>query len=219
MSDLEDYKISLPPLKVAIICFINDPFDQPGGRRIGGGHLVLDELGQHLVARGDDVTYITRLNSEQKEEFSQLGPRCRIYRLSVGPAKELPPSEVGAMLDKLEEETHIIFENSCSDLNVIHSQYWIAGEVSRRINKRLGLKHIHYMLSFGRQKAARGEERGISDSLRDQSEIKVFNEVDCLIAQCPSEANDLLSFYPELNHNRIKIIPHGVDPYDFSPRI
>ena len=212
-------EIHPPPLNVAIICFINDPFDQPGGRRIGGGHLVLDELGQHLVARGDDVTFITRLNSENKEELSELGPRCRIFRLPVGPPIEMPPSEVGIMLDELEESTGIIFKEYLPDLNVIHSQYWIAGEISRRLNQSLRLKHVHYMLSFGRQKVARGEQKGRSDTLRDQCEVKVFNSVDCLIAQCPSEARDLQLFYPELNHNRIEIIPHGVDPNLFSPRM
>jgi hypothetical protein len=130
---------------------------------------------------------------------------------------EIPPSEVGTMLNELEQATDGILRKGGFD--VIHSQYWIAGEVIRRLNVSLGLKHVHYMLSFGRQKASRGEEKGITDTLRDECEVNVFNAVDCLIAQCPSEASDLLAFYPEVNQKHISIIPHGVDIDVFSPEL
>jgi hypothetical protein len=204
-------------IKVIIICFINDPFDIPGGKRIGGGHLVLSELGEYLVSAGVDVTFITRLNDKNKETYKELGPMCRILRLSVGAPVEMPPSEVGNLLDELEAATQMVLEHT--DIDVVHSQYWISGEVIRRIKEKRSFKHIHYMLSFGRQKVARGEQKNSTDNLREQCEVKVFNSVDCIIAQCPSEAADLKLFYPEISHKRIAIIPHGVDSYVFSPRI
>lgn len=205
------------PVGVAIVCFINDPFDVPGGRRIGGGHLVLRELGEFLVCQGFDVTYITRLNAPDKPSFKQLGQRCRIHRVPVGPPCEVSPGEVGAMLDELEAATRLILKGREGGIAVLHSQYWIAGEVCRRINQSLGLRHIHHMLSFGRQKRSLGEEARPTDSLRDACERTVFDAVDLLVAQCPSEARDLLTLYPELGHRRIAIIPHGIDPHVFAP--
>ncbi len=205
------------PGGVAIVCFINDPFDVPGSRRIGGGHLVLRELGEFLICQGFDVTYITRLNSPDKPTFKQLGQRCRIHRVPVGPPREMSPGDVGAMLDELEIATRAILLERTGNTTILHSQYWIAGEICRRINQSLGIRHIHHMLSFGRQKRSLGEEMRSTDSLRDLCERMVFDAVDILVAQCPSEARDLLALYPELGHRRITVIPHGIDPHVFTP--
>lgn len=204
---------------VAIVCFINDPFDEPGGARFGGGHVVLQQLGQFLVAEGYDVSYVTRLNSPSKETRVELGPRCRIFRIPCGPKSELRPSDVGLLLDELTESMVALVNEELSTASVLHSQYWIAGEVCRRINATKTFRHVHYMLSFGRQKKHQGEQVGPSDSLRDCCEVAVFNSVDALIAQCPSEARDLLSYYPEVTHGRIVIIPHGVDTSVFRPSL
>lgn len=199
------------PISIVIVCFINDPFDSPGGKRIGGGHLVLRELSEFLVCNGFDVSLITRLNSLSKPEFQEFGPRYRIYRIPVGRPEEMPPAEVGAMLDELETATTKILCEQIDGLAAIHSQYWIAGEICRRINKRLKIRHVHHMLSFGRQKRGLGEQAYQSDQLRDKCEVDVINSVDVIVAQCPTEARDLISFYPELAHRRIAIIPHGID--------
>jgi D-inositol-3-phosphate glycosyltransferase len=203
--------------RVAIVCFINDPFDVPGGKRIGGGHVVLRDLAEFLVCRGFDVSLITRLNSPAKPEFQALGPRFRIFRVAVGPPEECPPARVGTMLDDLEQAARAVLCDEIPCLTAIHSQYWIAGEVCRRINTGWGLRHVHHMLSFGRQKARLGEEANATDKLRDDCEIAVVNAADVIVAQCPSEARDLIQYYPELSHRRIAIIPHGIDTDVFCP--
>lgn len=205
------------PLSIAIVCFINDPFDEPGGKRIGGGHLVLRELAEYLVCRGFDVTLVTRLNSPAKQTFQSFGPLFRIHRLPVGPASEMSPAAVGFMIDELELSAAQVLEN-IEGLVALHSQYWIGGEVCRRINLRLKLRHVHHMLSFGRQKRQRGEASSPSDLLRERCEIAVANAVDIIVAQCPSEARDLMAYYPELDHRRIVVIPHGIDVDAFCNR-
>jgi hypothetical protein len=121
------------------------------------------------------------------------------------------PSEVALLLDDLEDATRHLFKDAHLDFKAIHSQYWIAGEVCRRVNEQLGLRHVHHMLSFGRQKRNLGEQQYSTDSLRDKCEVAVVNAVDVVVAQCPSEARDLVQLYPEMNHKRIAIIPHGID--------
>lgn len=203
---------------VAIICFINDPFDLPGAKRIGGGHLVLKQLGEFLVGGGFDVTYVTRKNDPAKPTFRELGPRCRIHRLPVGPPAEMAPADVGLLLDDLEVAAKDLMAGLHRTKAILHSQYWIAGEVCRRLNKTLNLRHIHHLLSLGRQKKMNSEQMGRSEALRLECELNVFNTVDCLVAQCPSEARELLNLYPEISHRRIAIIPHGIDQDAFAPR-
>lgn len=195
---------------VAIVCLINDPFDEPGGKRIGGGHLVLRQLSEFLVCAGFDVTLVTRLNATGKPCLQSFGPLFRIHRLAVGPAEEMQPAAVGLMLDELEMAVERVL-GEIPALAALHSQYWIGGEVCRRINRRLKVRHVHHMLSFGRQKRRLGEAAAASDMLREDCEIAVANAADVIVAQCPSEARDLISFYPELNHRRIAVIPHGID--------
>ena len=173
------------------------------------------ELGEFLVCKGFDISLVTRLNSPSKPSYQEFGPRYRIFRVPIGRPEEIPPSVVGTMLDELEAASTSILCENINGLVAIHSQYWIAGEVCRRINERLNIRHVHHMLSFGRQKRGLGEQAHLSDQLRDKCEVKVINAVDVIVAQCPTEARDLISFYPELNHRRIAIIPHGIDMEDF----
>lgn len=177
---------------------------------------MLRELGEFLVCNGFDVSLITRLNSPSKPEFQVFGPRYRVFRVPVGRPEEMSPAEVGTLLNELEAAASPLLCNQIANLAAIHSQYWIAGEVCRRINKQLNLRHVHHMLSFGRQKRSLGEQANQSDHLREECEIAVANAADVIIAQCPSEARDLISFYPELLHRRIAIIPHGIDINVFS---
>ena len=204
---------------IAIICFIADPFDPPGYERFGGGHLFLFELGRFLVKNGFYVTYITRLNSPTKNEFEQLGPKCKIFRIKTGPLKEIQPDETGKYLLKLYNITYKTIQNIVPCVEIIHSHYWIAGEVSRRISKKLKLKHFHSILSLGRIKKQLNETLSSVYDLRIRCELKIYNSADYLIAVCPSEKSDLLNLYPEIkNKKNIKIIPYGVNSDVFFPK-
>jgi len=210
------------PSKTALIpCFIADPFDPPGHERFGGGHLFLFDLGRYLVRHGYSVIFLTRLNSSEKQLRQNLGTRCKVLRLNVGPSSEISPDEVAAHFDGLLQASLAELNTlDVSEIAVVHSHYWIAGLLSRALyNKEVLRKrlHIHSILSLGRLKQELGEPLGQNFSFRDQAELQVFREADHLIAVCPNEQRDLRRLYPEIRRP-IRIIPYGVNTSVFHPK-
>jgi len=205
-------------VNIALICMVNDPFDPPGLPWIGGGQLVFFHLGKMLVSNGMNVTFITRRTSIEKPVYEKIASQVAVYRLTVGPPEILAPEQSGHHIHELILETEkVVLERELS-FDIVHSQYWLGGICARRLRDHLEFKHIHNILSLGRKRQARNEKPYPDDALRIQWEIDIFNNSDVIVAQCDTEAADLLSLYPELNHRRITVVNHGADAQFFAPR-
>jgi hypothetical protein len=210
--------MALDGTHVVQLCLTEDPFDPPGHERFGGGHLFLFDLGRYLVRTGARVTFVTRLNAPGKPLHQELGPRCEIFRVVGGPPADMTPSALGKYLEEVHEATRDLVEPWLAGVNVLHSHNWIAGFVARRLAALAPVRHIHTLLSLGRIKALLGEEPAESDPIRERAEVEVFQNADHLIAVCPNELTDLRTHYPEVSHDRVSIIPHGLNPDVFYPR-
>ena len=197
---------------------IDDPFDPPGNERVGGGHVFLFDLGRYLIRRGFQVTYIIRKNSQKKKSLEKLGEKCSIIRLEVGPLKEMKPDEVSKLINPLKKEFINAIEELRDRPNALHSIYWISGIVALDFTNVNKIKHVHSVLSLGRLKVKEEKKLSKIDKLRDESEIKIFNDVDGLILVCPNELQALRKLYPEVINNNCHIIPYGIDETLFFPR-
>jgi D-inositol-3-phosphate glycosyltransferase len=204
-------------MRVLMLTLIDDPFDPPGDERIGGGHLFVLDLGTYLVSRGWFVTFLTRRNAPDKATHEQLGPRCTIERLAIGPASDCHPNRLLPHLDDLVAQS-VQFGTSNGPFDVIHSHYWIAGVAARELARQIPTLHVHSVLSLGRKKAVAGEEVSAADRDRDSAEVRIFNEADRIVVTCPSEADDLRRLYPDVHGDNVRIIPYGADENVFFPR-
>ncbi|NOQ25814.1 MAG: glycosyltransferase [Bacteroidales bacterium] len=205
-------------MNIVISSMIDDPFDPPGSGRFGGGHLFLFDLGRYLIRQGITVTYICRKNSPTKNSYERLGDKCTIYRLDVGPQKEILTFEVSSYLKQLKTQ----FINTIIQLDkvdVIHTSYWISGLVAMEYCQNNGIKHVNTILSLGRLKHKEKKSLSEYERFRDISEITVFNGVDDLIAICQDEKKSLFKLYPELKQNiNCHIIANGIDENIFYQR-
>ena len=202
----------------ALVCMVNDPFDPPGLAWIGGGQLVFAHLGRFLVANNIKIAFVTRKTGVNKPECEVLGPLASVFRLPVGPAKMLSPGDVGRYAAELADATIQLFEEKLNDVDLIHSQYWLGGMCARAVTAGTTRRHVHNILSLGRVRRECGERTYIADEIRDHNEVDIFCNADWLIAQCLSEAQDLLRLYPEITHHRLTVINHGADAELFAPR-
>jgi glycosyltransferase involved in cell wall biosynthesis len=202
--------------RVLLLCLTDDPLDPPGHERFGGGHAFVFDLGRYLVRAGWLVDYITRRNSATKPLAESLGPHCSVFRVDVGPPFDVPSLELSPYFAQLTEATAAVIATR-PRYDVLHSHNWLSGGVALGI-PLTGIRHVHSILSLGRVRLERGEESSLGDTLRDELELKVFNSADMLLAVAPSERADLRRLYPEVQHDRITIVPYGVDATVFHPR-
>jgi glycosyltransferase involved in cell wall biosynthesis len=202
---------------IGIICVIDDPFDPPGHGRFGGGHTFMFDLGRYLIRNGHQVSYVTRLNSETKSLFDNLGPRCSILRIPAGPPKDVDTEQTSLYIDFMEQETTSFFM-SRGWPDVIHAQYWVSGEIARRLKGAANFRFLFHPLSFGRQKYAAGTDNNATSDLRMIIEPAVLYASDVIVAVTPYEKEVLREFYPEVNNEKCVLVPHGVDTELFIPR-
>lgn len=204
-------------MRVLMLSLIDDPFDPPGDERIGGGHWFVLDLGTYLVSRGSFVAFLTRRNASDKALHEDLGPRCTIDRLPIGPPNDCHPNLLLPHLDDLVAQS-VQFGVANGPFDVIHSHYWIAGVAARALARQMPAQHVHSVLSLGRKKVVAGEEVSAADRTRDAAEVSIFEEADRVVVSCPSEADDLNRLYPEVSRQNVRIIPYGADENVFFPR-
>ena len=201
---------------VALLAYIDDPFDPIGEGRIGGGQVFLFDLCRYLVRIGDRVTFVSRRNGP-KPECDALSPRFTIHRLPVGPPADISTDAFAFLLDELERSTDAVLARS-APVDVIHSYHWTAGEIGRRIAARAAVRQVHSVLSIGRPKlTAPSVYATETEAIRDRCEEALFQSGAELLVACPAERDEILALYPEAAHATFRIIPHGVDPHVFHP--
>lgn len=208
-------------LRIALLAFIDDPLDPPGHERFGGGQSFCYDLVRYLVCRGDEVDVVTRLNDGAKERCEKIGFNLRIHRLEVGPPTEVDPATLAPLLPELLRGTTRILAGTLADLDAIHSQYWISGDIARVIRDRCWIRHIrhiHHPLSFQREKWMHGEARTPASMTRERTELAVFASLDALVVLSPAESRTFRILYPECADTHVAIIPHGADYGTFFPR-
>ena len=100
--------------------------------------------------------------------------------------------------------------------DVIHSHYWISGEVGIPASKKLGIPLIHTMHTMAKVKNLNlAEDESPEPGSRVRGEMEVVESAQGLIANTDAEAASLVSLYsacPDLVH----VVTPGVDLYTFT---
>ncbi len=202
---------------IILICFIADPFDPIGTERIGGGHQYILDLGRYLIQNKFSVTFVTRKNHPDKLIMEELGPFSTIYRIECGQQSELQPDAVGKMMEKLKYKTRQLLDK-ISPIDVIHSHYWISGFAVMDYCKEKTIRHVHTVLSIGKIKFHLGEPISDIDDFRYSCEEQIYKEAKAIIVICPNERKAFQHYFPNIDQNKVYIIPNGIDTKIFYPR-
>lgn len=202
---------------ILLICYIADPFDPIGTNRIGGGHIYLLDLARFLVQQGYMVSFITRKNHVDKPSKEQLGSYFTIYRIECGEKVDIPPNMVAHCFDSLREKTFNLIDQLLP-VHLIHSHYWISGTIAMQYCTQNKIRHVHTVLSIGKVKQFLGEPVSDIDDFRNSCEEMVYHSADALLLICPNEKSNFIHFFPNVDKNKLYIIPNGINTRIFYPR-
>jgi D-inositol-3-phosphate glycosyltransferase len=136
-----------------------------------------------------------------------------VINLKAGPAEHVP-----------KEALHSLFSEFCGQLearldghDLIHSHYWLSGEVGLGLKRRHGIPLVHTMHTMARVKNSNlGAGHPIEPDVRERGEAAVVHGADMLTANTIDEAAELRSHYGALPE-QIMIVPPGVDLHTFHP--
>ncbi len=217
MSD-EGYDDPLPLRRVAMISLHTSPLEQPGSGDAGGMNVYVTELAKRLAGRGIEVDIFTRSTSSQLPTEVELAPGVAVRHLVAGPFEGLTKAELPGQLCVFARE--VLRSEAAYDAgryDLVHSHYWLSGQVGALARDRWGVPLVHSMHTMAKVKnASLARDDTPEPAVRLIGEEQVVAAADILIANTDEEAKDLVNCY-DADPARIEVVHPGVDLEAFGP--
>jgi D-inositol-3-phosphate glycosyltransferase len=205
------------------------PLDQPGTGDAGGMNVYIAQTARRLARRGVAVEVFTRAASPDHAPRVELAPGVLVHNVQAGPYDRTLPVDGlprgGLLKDDLPGRlcaitSAVLRRAACHDsagYDLIHSHYWLSGQVGWLARQRWGVPLVHTMHTMGRVKnldLAPGEHP--EPVVRTLGEQQVVDVADRLVANTEHERADLISLY-DADPGLVDVVLPGVDLDVFRP--
>jgi D-inositol-3-phosphate glycosyltransferase len=205
--------------RVAMISVHTSPLDQPGTGDAGGLNVYVLELSRRLATAGIEVDIFTRATSSRLDPLMSAGDGIKVHNIHAGPFEGLTKGELPGQLCVFARE--VLRTEAVQPLghyDLVHSHYWLSGQVGALARDRWGVPLVHTMHTMAKVKneaIATGDTP--EPSARIIGEEQVVEAADMLIASTDIEAKQLINLY-DADPGRVEVVHPGVDLAVFRPR-
>ena len=198
--------------RIASLMLHTSPLEQAGVGDAGGMNVYVVESAKRIAASGVDVDIFTRANRSGLPEVVEIADGVNVRHLEAGPydgiSKDELPSQICALMSSfMHQEARL----PMGYYDLLHSHYWISGQLGWLISERLGTPLVHTMHTMAKVKnlsLAEGEKP--EPQVRAIGEEQVVGASAALIANTTAEAASLVSLY-DACPDRVFVVPPGVD--------
>jgi D-inositol-3-phosphate glycosyltransferase len=178
------------------------------------------ETAKKMAQAGVSVDIFTRANHPDLPESVEIAEGVTVKHLVAGPfeglSKEELPSQLGALTSAFMNYQKQFPSNYYS---LLHSHYWISGQLGWMVSERTGIPLIHTMHTTAKVKNLNlADDEKPEPQTRAIGEEQVVKASTGLIANTDAEAASLVSLYDACPDNVFVVAP-GVDLQTFSPGI
>jgi len=206
--------------KIATLMVHTSPLDQAGIGDAGGMNVYVVETANKMAQAGVSVDIFTRANHPDLPESVEIAAGVTVKHLVAGPfeglSKEELPSQLGALTSAFMNYQRQLPSNYYS---LLHSHYWISGQLGWMVSERTGIPLIHTMHTTAKVKNLNlADDEKPEPQTRAIGEEQVVKASTGLIANTDAEAASLVSLYDACPDNVFVVAP-GVDLQRFSPGI
>lgn len=206
--------------KIATLMVHTSPLDQAGIGDAGGMNVYVVESAKKMAQAGVSVDIFTRANHPNLPESVELAEGVTVKHLVAGPFEGLSKEELPSQLGALTSAFMNYQKQLPSDYySLLHSHYWISGQLGWMVSERTGIPLIHTMHT-----TAKVKNLNLADDEKPEPQIRAIGEEQVvkastgLIANTDAEAASLVSLYDACPDNVFVVAP-GVDLQRFSPGI
>jgi D-inositol-3-phosphate glycosyltransferase len=206
--------------KIATLMVHTSPLDQAGIGDAGGMNVYVVETAKKMAQAGVSVDIFTRANHPNLPVSVEIADGVTVKHLVAGPfdglSKEELPSQLGALTSAFMNYQKQLPSNYYS---LLHSHYWISGQLGWMVSERTGIPLIHTMHTTAKVKNLNlADDEKPEPQTRAIGEEQVVKASTGLIANTDAEAASLVSLYDACPDNVFVVAP-GVDLQRFSPGI
>src|ERR1700759_1730152 len=188
------------------------PLDQPGTGDAGGMNVYVLELARRLAANGVEIDVFTRATGGGLAPIVDVPAGLPVHHGPGGPSEGLTKQEPPAQLcvfarEVLRAEAY----HPPGYYDLVHSHYWLSGQVGALARDRWGVPLVHTMHTMARVKNQQLADGGTpAPPARLSGESQVVEAADALIANTALEAQQLVDLYDAEPH-RVTVVHPGVD--------
>ncbi len=205
--------------RMAMISLHTSPLDQPGTGDAGGMNVYVVEVARRLAARGIEVDIFTRATSSLLDPVVQLADGVQVTNVHAGPFEGLAKDDLPGQLCVFAREVlRAEASQPLGHYDVVHSHYWLSGQVGALARDRWGVPLVHSMHTMAKVKNdALAEGDAPEPDSRVIGEEQVVGAADVLIANTDLEAKQLINLY-DAEPARVEVVHPGVDETVFRPQ-
>lgn len=204
--------------RLAMVSLHTSPLDQPGTGDAGGMNVYVIELAKRLVREGIEVDIFTRATSSLLDPVVEAVPGVTVRHIHAGPFEGLTKHELPAQLCVFAREVlRTEAAQPVGHYDLVHSHYWLSGQVGALARDRWGVPLVHSMHTMAKVKNAALAEGDVPEpAARVIGEEQVVEAADMLIANTADEAKQLVELY-DADPGRVEVVHPGVDLERFRP--
>ena len=206
------------PRRIATLSVHTSPLEQPGTGDAGGMNVYIVEVSKRLAERDVEVEIFTRATSSELPPIVEMAPGVTVRHVTAGPFEGLSKEELPSQLCAF---TNGVLRAEAARppgaYDLIHSHYWMSGQVGWLARERWGVPHVHTPHTLAKVKnrlIAAGDRP--EPKARLIGEEQVVAESDRLVANTRFEAQDLASYY-DADPTKLAVVQPGVDLDRFRP--
>ncbi len=206
------------PRRIATLSVHTSPLEQPGTGDAGGMNVYIVEVSKRLARLGVEVEIFTRATRSELPPVVEMAPGVTVRHVTSGPFEGLSKEELPAQLCAF---TNGVLRAEAArppgHYDLIHSHYWLSGQVGWLARERWGVPHVHTAHTLAKVKnrlIAYGDRP--EPKARVIGEEQVVAESDRLVANTRFEAQDLVAYY-DADPARTTVVQPGVDLERFRP--
>ncbi len=201
-----------PLRRVAMISLHTSPLDQPGTGDAGGMNVYVLELARRLAQRKVEVDVFTRATGSALPPVADVSDGIRVHHVAAGPYEGLTKQELPAQLCAFAREVlRAEAYHAPGYYDLVHSHYWLSGQVGALARDRWGVPLVHTMHTMAKVKnAALADGDTPEPRARVIGEEQVVAAADMLVANTDDEGKQLLDLY-DADPGRVEVVHPGVD--------
>ena len=205
-------------MRIAMLSIHTSPLDQPGTGDAGGMNVYIVETAKRLAQSGIEIDIFTRATTSRLAPTVDLVPGVKVVHITAGPFEGLLKNDLPGQLCAV---TAGVLRTEASKTegyyDLIHSHYWLSGQVGWLASERWRVPLVHTMHTMGKVKnleLAAGDKA--EPEMRLIGEQQVVDVAQRLVANTEVEAQELTKFY-QADPHKIDVVNPGVDLELFSP--
>ncbi|WP_439957234.1 D-inositol-3-phosphate glycosyltransferase [Nocardia inohanensis] len=208
----------LRPERIAVLSVHTSPLAQPGTGDAGGMNVYVLQTAVELARRGTQVEIFTRATSSNDEPVVEAAPGVLVRHVVAGPFEGLDKHDLPTQLCPFAAEVlRTEARNLPGHYDLIHSHYWLSGQVGWLARDRWRVPMVHTAHTLAAVKNAYLAEGDTPEpAAREIGEKQIVAEADRLVANTAEEARQLVELYGA-DPERIDVVLPGADLSRYNP--